>query len=296
MYIKFKQKINNQDILETYLQDVIEQYIKEQGIVILLDIEIVNISELKGFIGATSFETIDNKIKFTISLDSNIVTIENIKNHNSQLHITIYHELAHCKNILNLSRYIAPDVIPSAFDIDSKEDIEYKIGICLWGEFWAYLSQFQKFRIRPDDILILEEIKRLASFIAISYKRTNGNVSTMSNIINKQVYSVFYELCVMFAYGKTDYTYNNQSIIKEMRSSLHSDVTEYISELKKALYHIVNDYPEAIMTKEIFTELGKKFLLIYKLLNIDINLKNGMILNYDATQPIVEYYTKNKIV
>lgn len=147
---------NSTRALTDYVKRIIEDFSSQIGLTQVPEFITVPPEQIQNFAGSTEFIIVDNIMKFNLKIDKNLISEANIKNHKSQLYITLYHELYHLKNLESLSNSIPITFMVSSINnYADKDSMIYSFAFMLWGEYYAYNYQFMKYDQIPTEYNLL---------------------------------------------------------------------------------------------------------------------------------------------
>lgn len=247
---------------------------------------VVSDGEIQNFIGSAEYNISNNKPSYILKLVQNLITTENIKDTNSQLYITLYHELCHLKNIEILNQNISNlKIVNTINGYDSMTDMLYDFAFMLWGEYYAYSKQFIKFNQTPVTANTFIATQTLYSDIMRFGKERQVLCGKQAGIILHDVYGFLYDIIVNLSYQNAYKDYDLTSMIDVVEKYLHVNIDDFITQFKVFL-DILWSLDDNQFTIEHFKEFGNIIFQIYHTLNIEISFCPKLCVSLLTNQPI----------
>lgn len=297
MNISFKCKLHEENYFRSRLGFIVRDFISEINTPPITELQVVTDNTINNANGETKYNISTDKIEYTILIKKSLVNKENIKNNHSELYITLYHELFHVKDMDVLSQNIDMLNVPRNIGLFQNQDhMALGMGCVLWGEYYAYIQQFQKYGGVLRERQLSSTFETIASAL-IAYKdfiHTEQHKATQ--LLNRAIFEGLYDICAILAYKATVPSYDYKTIFADTGNFLRVNLMGYVDAIYDILLECLEAYPTNF-TPEYITTIGRGFMLFYNLLHITISFNEGLILSYDASQPFLkwqEQYSKLK--
>lgn len=288
-------KKQNNRLIQFQVKNIINKFVLELGIQQPPKFEIVPDGTIQDFIGSANFEFINDKMASKIALTQGILTDSNVRNKNSQLYITAYHELSHLKNIEQLKNNIPTiQIINDIGEYSDKESMLYDFAFMLWGEYYAYSMQLTKFNQTPDEYNLLLAIKTLCNDLVNGNHLLNNDNPLHNQYIKslqQDIYNLLYAIVIELSYKNVCTSYDITPKINTINDLLHINIKEYVMQVNNSL-HTMWGVGSSNLTIANFNSLGDAICQIYDILQFNISFDPEFSIQFDKTQPLLKFTLK----
>ena len=284
----------NDNLILFGIKNIVKKYSDLLQLKQIPEIEYVAPNEICGFIGSARFIVVNGELKFYIQIDKTQLNQDEINKPNSQTHGIVYHELSHLQNIQQLCNNIPLDLLVQDFsEWRDFSNASYQMAFMLWGEYYAYKKQFEKFKYHsPVETQLLQHIKTFCDDVI------NGNYllnkkqplhRKYMNILRQDVYNILYDIIEHIAYKSIHPSDTQLSrAAKSINDFLHINITSLIQHIINDVNQMWNIGSDNITLSNLQT-FGDTLWQFFDILEFDVDFIPELEILFDKSQPLMRF-------